>query len=103
LTPLHIDGDDNRNARVSVEYREKGKKEWHKGLDLLRIQNEETYLRGALDYTAPNMFAGSIFDLAEDTVYEVHLKIQDPDGIKGESEKYINVRTRAEPRPGCSR
>jgi hypothetical protein len=94
-----IDGDDNRNARVTVNYRRKGERKWLRGLDLLRLQNEETFLPGSLDYTAPNMFAGSIFDLKEDTEYEVLLKIMDPDGVNGIVEKNITVRTRAEPRP----
>jgi hypothetical protein len=93
-----IEGDDNRNALVSITYRKKGETEWFRGLDPLRLQNEEMFMRGALDYTAPNMFAGSIFDLQEDTEYEVRLRIQDPDGVKGEAEKSITVRTRAEPR-----
>ena len=58
-----IEGDDNRNAQVSITYRQKGETEWLHGLDPLRLQNEETFLSGSLDYTAPNMFAGSIFDL----------------------------------------
>ncbi len=94
-----IEGDDNRNARVSITYRKKGETEWLQGLDPLRLQNEGTFLRGSLDYTAPNMFAGSLFDLEEDTEYEVQLKIQDPDGVNGEVEKNITVRTRAEPQP----
>ena len=96
-----IEGDDNRNAQVSIAYREKGKTEWRRGLDLLRLQKEEVYMRGALDYTAPNMFAGSLFDLREDTEYEVRLRLQDPDGVKGEAEKNVTVRTRAEPRPAA--
>ena len=94
-----IEGDDNRNARVSIVYRRKGETEWLRGLDPLRLQNEETFLRGSLDYTAPNMFAGSLFDLREDTEYEVRLQIQDPDGVIGESEKKVTVKTRAEPQP----
>jgi hypothetical protein len=94
-----IQGDDNRNARVSISYRKHGAAQWSRGLDPLRLQNEMTYTRGALDYTAPNMFAGSLFDLEEDTEYEVRLQLQDPDGIRGESEKTVVVRTRAEPRP----
>ncbi len=94
-----IEGDDNRNAWVSITYREKGEREWLRGLDLLRLQNEETFVRGALDYTAPNMFAGSLFDLEEDTEYEVRLQLQDPDGTSGEAEKNVTVRTRAEPKP----
>jgi hypothetical protein len=94
-----IEGDDNRNALVSMSYRRKGKTKWLQGLDPLRLQNEQTFLRGSLDYIAPNMFAGSLFDLEEDTEYEVRLKIQDPDGVNGEAEKNITVRTRAEPQP----
>ena len=94
-----IEGDDNRNARVTITYREKGKMEWLQGLDPLRLHNEKTFLRGSLDYTAPNMFAGSLFDLKEDTEYEVRLNILDPDGVNGEAEKDITVRTRAEPQP----
>ena len=94
-----IEGDDNRDAHVSMSYRKKGETEWLQGLDPLRLHNEETFLRGSLDYTAPNMFAGSLFDLEEGTEYEVRLSIQDPDGVKGEAEKNVTVRTRAEPQP----
>lgn len=94
-----IEGDDNRNAQVSISYRAKGEADWARGLDLLRLQNEETYLRGSLNYTAPNMFAGSIFDLKENTEYEVRLRIQDPDGVSGEAVKTVAVQTRAEPLP----
>jgi hypothetical protein len=94
-----IRGDDNRNATVSIQYRKKGDTEWRRGLDPLRLQNEETYLRGSLDYTAPNMFAGSLFDLDEDTEYEVKLELRDPDGVSGAADKTVTVRTRAEPKP----
>jgi hypothetical protein len=94
-----IEGDDNRDAHVSMRYRKKGETEWLQGLDPLRLHNEETFLRGSLDYTAPNMFAGSLFDLEEGTEYEVRLSIQDPDGVKGKAEKNVTVRTRAEPQP----
>jgi len=94
-----VEGDENRNAQVTIEYRGKGETEWSQGLDLLRLQNEETFLRGSLDFTAPNMFAGSLFDLEEDTEYEVHLQLQDPDGVQGEAVKTVTVRTRAEPQP----
>lgn len=96
-----IEGDDNRNARASIEYRKKSESQWLRGLDLLRLQNERTFLAGSLDYTAPNMFAGSLFDLEEDTEYEVRLKIHDPDGVNGPREKKITVSTRAEPQPAA--
>jgi hypothetical protein len=36
-----IDGDDNRNAAVAVEYRQAGTTEWRTGLPLMRLQNEQ--------------------------------------------------------------
>jgi hypothetical protein len=96
-----LDGDANRNAQATISYRRKGETKWSRGLDPLRLQNEQTYTRAALDYTAPNMFAGSLFDLAEDTEYEVRLQLTDPDGVNGAAEKTLTVRTRAEPRPAA--
>ena len=93
----NIDGDDNRNAEVSVQYRKKGEQAWKHGLHLLRLQREQTY-SGAFHYTAANMFAGSIFDLEPDAEYEWDsppfaaprglqrqtgdAKIQDPSGVQ---------------------
>jgi hypothetical protein len=65
----HIDGDANRNATVAVMYRKKGDSGWRKGLPLLRIGGERTVFEGALDYTAPHMFEGSLFGLTENTDY----------------------------------
>ncbi len=96
----YIEGDDNRDASVSVRYRIKGEKDWRDALPLLRLQREElinTY--GAFDYTVPNMFAGSIMDLQPDTEYEVHLRLTDPDGVENADQKQFFVRTRTEPRP----
>ncbi len=95
----NIDGDDNRNARVAVAYRKKGTEAWYPALDLMRLQHEQVWTRGATDYTAPNQFAGSIFNLAENTDYEVKLSLTDPDGVNGETRKLLTVRTRAEPMP----
>lgn len=94
----HIDGDDNRNAEVSVQYRKKGEQAWKGGLPLLRLQREQTH-SGAFHYSAPNMFAGSIFDLEAGTEYECRFVLADPDGIKGKSENLVTVRTRFEPQP----
>jgi hypothetical protein len=35
-----IDGDDNRNARVEVSYRQKGETRWRAALPLMRLQHE---------------------------------------------------------------
>jgi hypothetical protein len=94
----HIDGDDNRNAMVRVEYRRQGDAPWSKGMDLMRQQREEMFLRGAYQITLGNLFAGSVIDLQEDTPYEVRLTLTDPDGVTGEAMRNLLVRTRAEPK-----
>ena len=98
-----IEGDANRNATVAVEYRKRGDASWQKGLPLLRIGGERTVFEGALDYTAPHMFAGSLFGLSENSEYEVQFSLTDPDGVTGADSKgaltqSVTLRTRAEPR-----
>lgn len=93
-----LSGDANRNASVSLRYRAKGTAAWHEGLPLLRIGGEETKYQ-AVDFIAPAMFAGSLFNLEPGTAYEITLKIADPDGVKGRAERHLEARTRAEPKP----
>ncbi len=95
-----IDGDDNRNATVSVSYRKKTEQAWKEGLPLLRIGNERIN-ENALQYVTPNGFAGSIFELDPDTAYECRFVMKDPDGIQGTTEQIVTVRTRAEPAPAA--
>ncbi len=95
-----IAGDDNRNASVAVSYRKKGEPSWKQGLPLLRIGNERIN-ENAFQYVVENMFAGSIFDLEPGTEYECRFVLSDPDGVEGEKEKAVTVRTRAEPRPAA--
>ena len=93
-------GDANRNAAVSIRYRRKGATAWRDGLPPLRVGGEETrYL--AVDFTAPPMFAGSLFNLEPDTTYEITLRITDPDGVTGKAERRVEARTRAEPQPAA--
>lgn len=95
-----IDGDDNRNAQVSVSYRKQGDREWKQALPLLRLQGERIYQdQGVFDVVSPNMFAGSILDLESDTAYQARFVMSDPDGVSGQNEKIVTVRTRAEPKP----
>lgn len=108
-----ITGDDNRNAQVEVTYRPKNAAQWMKALPLMRSQRERvqppvsmgTQGSGAgyavFDYTAPNMFVGSILNLNPDTEYECHFVLSDPDGISGAKEKTVTVRTRPEPQPAA--
>ena len=93
-----ISGDDNRNAQVAVSFRKKEDQSWKQGLPLLRLQGEPT-ISGPMAYTAPNMFAGSIFDLEPGTEYECRFVLTDPDGIDGKTEYHVAVRTRPEPKP----
>ncbi len=94
-----ISGDDNRNSSVEVSYREVGEGAWKEAMPLLRMGGEKVLRKDlGVDYTVPEMFAGSILDLAPDTEYEVRLRMQDPDGVRGEAESTVKVRTRAEPR-----
>jgi hypothetical protein len=92
-------GDNNRNASVQTAYRVIGTKNWKEGLPLLRIGGERVFRKAEnLEYTVPDLFAGSIMDLVPDTEYECRFTMKDPDGVEGESVQTVNVRTRAEPK-----
>lgn len=92
-----IQGDDNRNATVSVFYRKKGETAWNDALPLLRLKWERVYMASQVDVIAPNMFAGSILGLEPDTAYEAQFVLADPDGVRSESRRTVTVRTRPEP------
>ncbi|MCP5145499.1 MAG: hypothetical protein H6978_11880 [Gammaproteobacteria bacterium] len=94
-----IEGDDNRNASVALTYRLSGSEQWREGLPPLRLHGERTVFWGSLDYTAPNMFAGSVFYLEPGATYDVRLVLQDPDGVSGEATRIVTVTTRSEPMP----
>jgi len=93
-----IEGDDNRNAKVEAAYRKPGEKAWKAAMPLLRLSGERIYQsEGVFNVKTPNMFAGSILDLEEDTQYQVRLSLSDPDG--GSAVRIVTVKTRAEPKP----
>ncbi len=106
-----ISGDLNRDASVGVDYREAGTSNWSEGLPLFRLQNETVPAENVSDsdnanrppeesafyYVTPNMFTGSIFDLRPDTTYEVRLRLVDPDGVRGQAERTVEITTRAIP------
>ena len=94
-----IAGDDNRNATVEVSYRKVGGNEWKQGLPLFRLGGEKVFRKDlGLDYTAPEMFAGSILDLEPATEYEARFEMRDPDGVRGEAVHTVKARTRGEPK-----
>ena len=103
-----IQGDENHNAKVEVSYRKKGEQQWHNAMPLVRSQHEYVGPSGPartdfhpdpMDYHAPNMFAGSIFNLEPDTDYECRFVLSDPDGVKGTATKTVIAHTRKEPVP----
>lgn len=95
----NVAGDDNRNAAVEVSYRKKGETAWKKALPLLRLNGERVVFKPVeIDYTAPNMFAGSIFDLEPGGTYECRFVMNDPDGVKGTASRLVTVTTRPEPK-----
>lgn len=101
-----IDGDANRNATVAVGFRPVGQTEWREAQPMLRIGGENIYRRREnLDYTVPDGFAGSIFNLKPGVEYECQFVLRDPDGVTGEASQTVRVRTRTEPKahPGGRR
>ena len=97
-----ITGDDNRNAQVAVTWRKTGEQQWHQAMPMFRLQHEQVGSAASgstYHYTAPNMFAGSIFNLEPNTEYECRFVVSDPDGVKGKAERTARARTRAEPQP----
>lgn len=88
---LLIHGDSDRDAEVSVRYREAGEDSWHDAAPLFRVRPE--FVVG-LD--VPHQFAGSIFDLMPATDYEIELHAVDLDG---EVDETISLSTRTRPVP----
>lgn len=86
-----ISGDQNRNARVTVRYRAAGSTGWREGPPLFRVFPE------TVSQPVPEQFAGSIFDLAPDTRYEIELHATDADGPVDQL-RVLTGRTRPVPR-----
>src|SRR5690242_13800945 len=72
---LPITGDDNFTATVGVRYRVSGTTTWHDALPLQHVHAEVV-----MGFTVEPSFAGSIFDLAPDTDYDIELHATDADG-----------------------
>jgi len=95
-----ISGDANRNASVTVQFRAVGETAWRNALPLVRLGGERVFRqREHLDYTVPDLFAGSILNLQPGTEYECRFQMADPDGVTGQATQTVRVRTRTEPQP----
>ncbi|MFB3890781.1 MAG: hypothetical protein ACE15C_02030 [Phycisphaerae bacterium] len=110
-----IKGDDNKNARVDLEYRRTGPSAatrpadaaWRKGPPLFRVEKlSEQLARKEGRHDGPLkvpddswLFAGSALMLAPDTEYELKLALTDPDGVTPATAatKTLKCRTIAEP------
>jgi hypothetical protein len=71
-----IEGDDNQNGRVTVQFRQKGEKAWRHGMPLFRVPKGKNE-----GFSWSNKQSGSIFDLIPGTEYEIWLKLVDPDEV----------------------
>jgi hypothetical protein len=96
-----ISGDDNRNATVTVQYRPSiggANNTWRDGPKLFRVL-PETVAAGAQSQV-PQQFAGTIFDLAPDTDYDIKLVADDHlDGsVVNPTRILLNCHTRPVPR-----
>ena len=94
-----INGDTNYDAQVLVSYRQQGSASWQEGLPLMRVRPETLGTEDPPEnfgLPAPGeQFAGSLFDLAPDTAYDIRLDVQDPDG--GNVTQTLTLRTRPVP------
>lgn len=92
-----IQGDDNLNGRVAVEYRRSGDQAWREGPPLLRIPAGDSGRRTNPTFYWGNKHSGSLLDLEPNTEYEIRLRLADPDG--GSAERTVRAKTRGVPRP----
>ncbi len=94
-----VTGDDDRDAVATVRYREAGVLAWRTGLPLLRVRPDQISSEsppGAYGLPVPTpQFAGSIFGLDPDRLYDVEVTVTDPDG--GGGTQSLQVRTAAVP------
>ena len=94
-----IEGDDNQNAQVAVEYRRSGEAAWRQGYPLFRVEKgahrDEKYGSQLNVPQGAWLFAGSIVQLEPDAEYQMRLTLVDPDG--GKAQRTLAARTRAEP------
>jgi len=92
-----IDGDDNGNCTVALEYRRAGETGWRAAQPLLRVEHG-IWTHGE---DPGNLLAGSLFFLDPGTSYEARLTLSDPDG--GADQRIVAFATRRAPRTAAVR
>ena len=114
---MEVTGDTSQRCCRS-ELSPQGEQAWRKALPLLRVHHEvinsaeppfqptepsaanpNGTRENPWHYDTGNMFAGSILNLEAGSEYECRLQLSDSDGVSGDKEKIITVRTRKEPLP----
>ncbi|HSA64662.1 MAG TPA: hypothetical protein VLE25_08230 [Nitrospira sp.] len=91
-----LSGDENYDAAVRVFYRPAGGSSWEEALPLQRVRPDTLSRAVPSAFAIAEQFAGSIFDLAPDSAYEIRLRIEDPEG--GITTRTAWAVTRAVPR-----
>jgi len=84
-----IQGDNDHDASISVRFRPSDGGDWRDGPALFRVRPER------VSEPVAAQFAGSLFDLAPGTRYEVELHAVDPDGL--DDTRTVEVATRPLP------
>ena len=96
-----LTGDDNDNARLTVDYRRVGTDGWKPAPKPLYWPGKAVSGYHGYEAFVARHFAGSMIDLREDTAYEVRLTLSDPDGVEGEAGRTFRIRTRRVPAPSA--
>lgn len=89
---IKIKGDLNNNATCKVQYKLQYLKKWEEAQDLFRIKNNWKISSMNNKGRMVNGLAGSIFQLAPGSPYEVKLTLVDPEG--GNLEKTFKIKTK---------
>ena len=95
-----IQGDDNQNAFIALEYRKAGSSSWRTAARLFRVERRAHLMeRSGSELEVPDdgwLFAGSALLLEPRAAYELRLTLKDPDG--GKATRTLRASTRSEPR-----
>jgi hypothetical protein len=93
---LPITGTLTSAARVTVRYRRSGATDWRTGLPLHRVRPETVHRPANSGPDPIPQFAGSVFDLAPATSYQLELHVADP-GTGTDETQTVAGTTRAMP------
>ena len=93
---LPITGTLSSAAQVTVRYRQSGSTDWRTGLPLHRVRPETVHRPSGSGPDPVPQFAGSVFDLAPATSYQLELHLTDP-GTGDDETRTVTGTTRAMP------